>query len=335
ISAQGGKGYWVADVTGGVFAFGEAKFLGSIPGLRAAGHAVGPARIVAMAATPSGHGYWLADDQGGIFAFGDAPYLGSLPGLRNAGHAIGQANVVAMAATPSGDGYWLLDDQGGLFTFGDATFLGSLPGLRAAGHAIGWAPVVAMAPTATGDGYWLVDERGGVFTFGDARFSGSDAEAGWGTTAIASRPGGGYWLAKRLDFATFPAVPAGSGTGRRIVYSNSAQRVWLVETGESVVGSWPVSGRRGVPSPGHYRVFSKSRVSSSGNLRLDYMTRFAHGQTLAIGFHGIPIDPSGRPIQSESELGEYRSAGCVRQRLSDAARLYEWAPVGTLVVVLP
>lgn len=134
----------------------------------------------------------------------------------------------------------------------------------------------------------------------------------------------------------YPPAPAGSGAGRRVVYSNSQQRVWLVEADESVGGSWLVSGRRGVPRPGTYRVFSKSRHSSAlrGRVRMEYMTRFARGRRLAIGFHSIPVDRRGRPIQTEAQLGTFRSAGCVRQSLQDAARLWEWAPIGTTVVVV-
>ena len=43
----------------------------------------------------------------------------------------------------------------------------------------------------------------------------------------------------------------------------------------------------------------------------------------------------GRPIQSEAQLGHYKSHGCVRQRLSDAQLLWDWAPIGTPVVVVP
>ena len=64
------------------------------------------------------------------------------------------------------------------------------------------------------------------------------------------------------------------------------------------------------------------------------MVRFARGDKLAIGFHGIPRDSSGRPLQGDDDLGGFRSAGCVRQSDGDAAYLYEWAPVGTTVVVL-
>lgn len=132
-------------------------------------------------------------------------------------------------------------------------------------------------------------------------------------------------------------VPADSGEGRRIVYSNSDQRVWLVEADGSVTDSYLVSGRKGVPAPGTYEVFSKSELASAGHdgITMSHMVRFAHGRSLAIGFHAIPNDGNGRPLQAEEELGEYRSAGCVRQSPGQAAALFEWAGVGTTVVVLP
>src|SRR3546814_3131256 len=67
---------------------------------------------------------------------------------------------------------------------------------------------------------------------------------------------------------------------------------------------------------------------------MKWMVRFAHGDRLAIGFHSIPRDAYGRPLQSESQLGTYRSSGCVRQADHKAQALYAWAPIGTRVVVL-
>lgn len=133
-----------------------------------------------------------------------------------------------------------------------------------------------------------------------------------------------------------PGVPSGSGEGRRVVYANGDQRVWLVDDDGSVVASYLVSGRRGVPDPGTYEVFSKSETAFAGHddITMRHMVRFAHGENLAIGFHAIPNDGNGRPIQSEEELGEFHSAGCVRQSPGHAAALYEWADVGTTVVVL-
>jgi len=132
--------------------------------------------------------------------------------------------------------------------------------------------------------------------------------------------------------SAFPPLPDGSGGGRRVVYSNSQQRMWLVEDGERTESSYLVSGRRGDPPPGTYQVFSRSRHASSGPVRMEYMVRFARTTGLDIGFHAIPVGRNG-PIQSESELGQYRSRGCVRQSVGDAARLWDWAPLGTTVVV--
>ena len=135
---------------------------------------------------------------------------------------------------------------------------------------------------------------------------------------------------------TFPTLPADSGSGRRIVYSNSEQRVWWVDASERVVESYAVSGRKGVPTPGTYSVFSKSPVAWAGHdgITMNHMVRFARGETLAIGFHSIPRYADGRPLQTEDELGGYRSAGCVRQADHNAEALYNWAEVGTTVVVL-
>ncbi len=132
----------------------------------------------------------------------------------------------------------------------------------------------------------------------------------------------------------WPAVPASSGSGRRIVYCNSCQRVWLVEADESVTRSYPVSGRRGVPRQGRYEVRSKTHPGGTENgLRLDHMVRFAKGRNLWIGFHAIPVGAKG-PIQSQRQLGQPLSHGCVRQAPADARALWEFAPVGTPVVVL-
>jgi hypothetical protein len=128
-------------------------------------------------------------------------------------------------------------------------------------------------------------------------------------------------------------APGGSGAGRRIVYSVTGQRVWLIEAGGAVVRTYRVSGRAGTPRQGTYSVFSKSTTASSGSVTMRYMVRFAHGQRLAIGFHTIPRTSSGKPIQSLSELGSYRSHGCVRQADADALALWNFAPLGTTVVV--
>lgn len=131
------------------------------------------------------------------------------------------------------------------------------------------------------------------------------------------------------------AVPQNSGTGQRVVYSDTAQRIWLVRADGAVDRTYRVSGKRNTPRPGTYRVFSKSeKAFSTGGVTMRYMVRFTHGRTMAIGFHDIPRDRRGRPLQTAAQLGSYRSHGCVRQLASDARYLYGWAKIGTKVVVV-
>lgn len=132
-------------------------------------------------------------------------------------------------------------------------------------------------------------------------------------------------------------VPARSGTGRRIVYDISAQRVWLVDSHGDIASTYLVSGSRN-PSllkPGPYTVTSKSRHAVSYNSKetMNYMVRFATGHNSPIGFHDIPARKDGSLVESRSELGTPQSAGCIRQWISDAAALWEFADVGTRVVV--
>jgi hypothetical protein len=172
------RGYRLVGGDGGIFAFGDASFLGSTGST----HLNRP--IVGMADDPKTGGYWLVASDGGIFSFG-APFLGSTGGLPL------HSPIVGMASTPDGGGYWLVAADGGVFSFGDAKFYGSAGALHLD------APIVGMASTPDGGGYWLVAADGGVFSFGDAKFYGSAGTLSLKAPVVgmASTPdGGGYWL---------------------------------------------------------------------------------------------------------------------------------------------
>lgn len=132
-------------------------------------------------------------------------------------------------------------------------------------------------------------------------------------------------------------VPRHSGKGHRVVYSISRQRVWLIGGAGRVKHTYLVSGRLSQPEPGRYRVYSKSRWTSStvSDETMQYMVRFTHGENTGtpIGFHSIPRGRNGHPAQSVDDLGKPLSHGCIRQRLRDAAYLWHFSPVGTKVVV--
>jgi hypothetical protein len=134
------------------------------------------------------------------------------------------------------------------------------------------------------------------------------------------------------------ALPDRSGTGRRIVFSQHLQRVWLVGAQhDAVQRTYPVSGSvTHNLQPGTYAVYSRSRwavgVDDSGVMQ--YFVRFTQGPTgAAIGFHTIPTK-DGVPLQTAAQLGTPQSHGCIRQATPDAIALWDFAPDGTKVVVV-
>ncbi len=132
------------------------------------------------------------------------------------------------------------------------------------------------------------------------------------------------------------ALPPDSGTGRRVVFDMSAQRVWLVGSTGKVQRTYPVSGsKHDNLDPGHYEVYSRSRHAISYNYQetMRYMVRFASGDNAAIGFHDIPRDQQGDPVQTRAQLGQRLSSGCIRQATPDAIAMWRFADVGTPVVV--
>ena len=93
--------HWLAAADGGIFAYGDAVFLGSMGGQ----HLNEP--VVGIAATPIGQGYWLVAADGGIFAYGDAVFDGSTGAIH-----LNQP-VVGIAPYGNDAGYWLVAKDGG------------------------------------------------------------------------------------------------------------------------------------------------------------------------------------------------------------------------------
>jgi hypothetical protein len=108
-----GKGFWAAAADGGVFAYGDAAFHGSMGGQKL------NAPVVGMAVTSGGAGYWLVGADGGVFSFGNASFKGSMGGKTLV------APISGIAAVGGGSGYVLVAGDGGVFNFGSSSF-GSL-----------------------------------------------------------------------------------------------------------------------------------------------------------------------------------------------------------------
>jgi hypothetical protein len=223
-------GYWLDASDGGVFAFGNAPFYGSMGGTRL------NQPIVGMAAPPQGGGYWLVASDGGIFSFGpNAQFHGSTGNIH-----LNQP-VVGMASTPSGNGYWMVASDGGIFSFGDARFWGSTGNLKLN------QPVVGMSPRPSGNGYWLVASDGGIFSFGDAPFYGSTGNIRLNKPIVAmatTHDGGGYWLvASDGGVFTFGDAPFYGSAGNQnlsspvvsIVATPDGLGYWMTTAGGAVL----------------------------------------------------------------------------------------------------
>jgi hypothetical protein len=135
-----------------------------------------------------------------------------------------------------------------------------------------------------------------------------------------------------------PPLPENSGSGRRLVYDRAGQRVWAVGSEGEIIRSWLVSGSKySNELPGTHEVYSRSEVSTAwnGQAYLPKMVRWLKTQRGAIGFHSIPLHVSDNsPYQTEAELGQRLSGGCQRQAVADANFLWDWADIGTKVVVI-
>jgi hypothetical protein len=157
-------GYFMVATDGGVFAFGDARYEGSCPGI---GGCAGAA--VAVMPDHSGNGYWLVTATGSVYAFGDAPWYGAAPPST--------VPVVDAVARPDGRGYWLLYANGVIDGFGSGVNMGN-----PLGYVNAFNPAAAIFPTADGEGYWVATTRGDVFSYGNAPFLG-----GMSATALNGR----------------------------------------------------------------------------------------------------------------------------------------------------
>ena len=143
-------GYFMVASDGGVFAFGDAHFAGSCPGI---GGCSGAA--VAVMPDASGNGYWLVTKTGSIYTFGDASYYGA-PGSTG-------SPVTSAVRTPNGGGYWILTANGTVYNYGNAGSYGDSIGAFG-----GLNPATAIFTTSDGGGYWIASANGTVDQFGDA-----------------------------------------------------------------------------------------------------------------------------------------------------------------------
>jgi len=136
--------------------------------------------------------------------------------------------------------------------------------------------------------------------------------------------------------ASAPA-PAGTGGGKRIVVDLSEQHLYAYQ-GETQVYSFVAS--TGMPGAGTragtFRVLDKipNAYASTWNLQMPHWLGIYWAGATENGIHALPILSNGQRLWA-GYLGTPVSYGCIVLGVEEARLLYEWAHVGTPVVIQP
>jgi hypothetical protein len=164
VGSSDGQGYFMVASDGGVFAFGDATFAGSCPG-------IGGCSGQGVAVVPSlqASGYWLTTNTGHVYGFGIPSY--GEPGPQSSPMTSMSTSIDHYSSAYNG-GYFILDANGLVFAYGNAANganrqIYSVP----AGQAGGVNPATAIATARQGysdDGNWVATANGSVFAFGGA-----------------------------------------------------------------------------------------------------------------------------------------------------------------------
>ncbi|WP_225099756.1 hypothetical protein [Streptomyces sp. CoH27] len=123
------------------------------------------------------------------------------------------------------------------------------------------------------------------------------------------------------------ALPSGSGTGERVVYSLDDDRVWLVgQTGE-VQRTFKVEPGTLDPPPGTYWVTSRSAATTgTDGTPIEHVVRFTAVDGLAIGFSAA--------IAAQASADPNLRTGGIREKRDDGLAMWNFATRGVRVVVI-
>ncbi|MET9295143.1 hypothetical protein [Streptomyces sp. NPDC003077] len=123
-------------------------------------------------------------------------------------------------------------------------------------------------------------------------------------------------------------VPGDSGQGKRVVYSLSAKRVWLVAEDGKVVRTFEVAPSTVNPAPGTYKVIDRDpSVTGSDGVPVEHVIKFATVGHVVVGFSAA-LDGSMPDPNSPKKTGG------IREKRDDGSAMWDFAAKETQVVVL-
>ncbi|MGC0330057.1 hypothetical protein RKD23_003047 [Streptomyces sp. SAI-170] len=124
------------------------------------------------------------------------------------------------------------------------------------------------------------------------------------------------------------ALPSGSGSGERVVYSVDDDRVWLVGPGHKILRTFEVTPGTVDPRPGTYTVTSRSStVTGTDGTPIEHVVRFTSVQGVAVGFSAARNGSTPAP-------DPHRRTGGIRESRKDGDAMWEFATIGRKVVVI-
>ena len=144
--------------------------------------------------------------------------------------------------------------------------------------------------------------------------------------------------AKRCDLRP---VPAGSGSGRRIVISQGQNWIWLIDSSGRLVRNGGIVDNPRYLGPGTY--YSGSKCGKAGRIKRNtdgaqrYLNNFVRFAPCGIGFHQIPTyKTSGTQIHPDWLLGTNLRAshGCIRLSKAMSEAVWSFTAGRTKVVVI-
>lgn len=116
-----------------------------------------------------------------------------------------------------------------------------------------------------------------------------------------------------------------------IEVSMSEQKLRMCEQGKALAEFTVSTGKQETPTPtGEFAVIKKSPVlySKIAESWLPFWVGFYQD----FGLHELPINKEGKRI-GEDKIGEPDSLGCVRLKVGDAEKLYQWTEIGAKIVI--
>ena len=151
-----------------------------------------------------------------------------------------------------------------------------------------------------------------------------------------SKPGYSMLEARNASgaVAAFMQIQVKDVSGKRIVVHLSSQTVEAIENGLRVYQFDCVSGDSSHPTnKGQFKVIRKEHPyrSKTYDVQMNYALFFTADGKALHQYHGVMPLSALRLMKSGTDwIGSH---GCVRLAESDAATLYKWAPLNTVVVV--